>query len=137
MKGVTKWILAASLLVGVAPPCGAETPPFQIIYRQDKVVADEQKTTSNVMINVINRSGVEAKDLTVYIPVPNPYLFVGMPVLVGTMPDGHQAETLYRSELSNEVIATSEPEERIVWRIEYVNGNGEQSAVEIKGERGL
>ncbi len=118
-------------------PALAQPSPFQLIYRQDNVVSDGSTTKSNVMINVINRSGGDAKDLAVSVSVPNPYLNIDMPVFIGTIPAGKQAEILQKAELPNILIAASEPDEKIVWRIEYTNDSGQRTAVEIKGEHGI
>lgn len=136
MWKVTKFIGGVLLLVASGLPCFAEGPPFQLIYRQENIVSDEARTKSNLMINVINLSGMETRDISVSIPVPNPYLFIDSPVFIGTIPGNHQAEILHKAELPNDLIALSEPEENIVWRIEYTNDAGERASVEVKGVNG-
>jgi hypothetical protein len=85
------------------------------------------------MITIINLSGGEARDIVVSIPGPNPYLFVDSPVAVTTIPAGRQAEILYESNMPNDLIELADPEERLVWRIEYTNGAGARTSVEIPG----
>lgn len=115
------------------PALASDSPLFQLIYRQENVAVDEVNTTSNLMITVINLSGAEARDITVSIPVMNPYVFVDRPIFVATIPDNHQAEILHTTTISNEQIALSEPEENLVWRIEYTDVAGEWALVDIKG----
>ena len=112
-------------------------PPFQLIYRQENVANDKwSNTRSDLLITVINLSGGEARDLVVSIPVSNPYLFVDSPVFVPTIPNNRQAEILHKSSMPNELIELSEPENNIIWRIEYTNEAGERTATEIQGVRG-
>jgi hypothetical protein len=115
----------------------SDSPPFELIYRQENVVADKwSNTTSDLMITVINLSGGEARDINVSISVPNPYLFVDSPVSVATIPDGRQTEILQKTSMPNDLIALSEPEDKLVWRIEYTNEAGERASVEIQGVNG-
>ena len=108
--------------------------PFQLLYRQENLVTDKwANTRSNLMITVINLSGGEARDIVVSIPVRNPYLPVDSPVSFVTIPDGHQAEILQRTSMPNDEIALAEPDEKIVWRIEYIDEVGDRAAVEVQG----
>ena len=125
------------LLCYALPSVAADPPKFKVIYRQDNAVSDGVKTRSNLMINIINHSQGEAQDIAASISVPNPYLPIDMPVFIGTIPDGHQAEILHKAELPDILIASAEPEENIIWRIEYTNSAGERNTVEVKGERGI
>jgi hypothetical protein len=109
---------------------------FELIYRQENVVSDELNTKSDLMITVINLSGGEARDIVVSIPVMNPYLFIDSPVFITTIPNSHQAEILHAAEMPNDLIALSEPEEKLMWRIEYADETGERVAVQIKGVHG-
>jgi hypothetical protein len=125
------------LCLPIFPALASDPPPFQLIYRQENVVADKwSNTTSDLMITVINLSGGEARDINVSISVPNPYLFVDSPVSVATIPAGRQAEILQKTSMPNDLIALSEPEEKLVWRIEYTNEAGERASVEIQGVNG-
>jgi hypothetical protein len=112
-----------------------DAAPFQLIYRQENVVNSLKwsNTRSDLMITVINLSGGEARDIVVSIPGPNPYLFVDNPVLVATIPAGHQAEILYESNMPNELIELADPEDQLTWRIEYTNEAGERISSEIYG----
>lgn len=110
---------------------------FQVIYRQENVVTDKwSNTRSDLMITVINLSGGEARDVVVSIPVPNPYIFVDSPIRVTTIPDGRQAEILHKSSMPNDLVALSEPEAKLVWRIEYTDKVGKRLAVTIPGVKG-
>jgi hypothetical protein len=113
----------------------SEPAPFQVIYRQENVVTSSKWSTtrSDLMITVINLSGGEAKDIVVSIPGPNPYLFVDSPVLVGTIPAGRQAEIRYESVMPNDQIALADPEDQLVWRIEYTDEAGARNSAEIPG----
>lgn len=112
----------------------SDSPPFQLIYRQENVTVDRwSNTRSDLMITVVNLSGSEARDITVSIPVANPYLYVGSPVLIASVPNGQQAEILHNTSMPNELIALAEPEDQIVWRIEYTNESGERVAVDVQG----
>ena len=126
------WLLCVSAL-----PSFAAEDPFKVVYRQDNVVNDGLKTSFNLMINVINLSGDEARSLMVTIPGQNPFLPMDMPVFVGTIPDGHQSEVLQQAKISNALIALSDPEENLLWRVEYTNSAGEKTFVDVKGERGI
>jgi hypothetical protein len=125
-------------LLPALPALASDSPPFQIIYRQENVVSDEFNTRSDLMITVINLSGSEAREIVVSIPVLNPFLFVDSPVFVfGTsIPDGHQAEVLHESEMPNDLIALAEPLEKLVWRVEYTNDAGERASIDVKGVDG-
>lgn len=113
-----------------------DSAPFQLIYRQENVVTDRYNTRSDLLITVVNLSGGEAGDLSLSIPVPNPYFFVDSPVLIGSIPAGRQAETLHQTNLPNDLIALSEPEENLVWRVEYTDGSGARVSVDIPGIKG-
>lgn len=113
-----------------------DSAPFQLIYRQENVVTDRYNTRSDLLITVVNLSGGEAGDLSLSIPVPNPYFFVDSPVLIGSIPAGRQAETLHQTNLPNDLIALSEPEENLVWRFEYTDGSGARVSVDIPGIKG-
>lgn len=132
-----KLVLAVSLFLclPIQTVSASDALPFQLIYRQENVVADQDHTRSDLLITVINLSGAEARDIIVSIPVMNPYVFVDSPIFVATIPDNRQAEILHRSSISNEQIALSEPEENLVWRIEYTDATGERALVEVKGVR--
>jgi len=131
-------ILACLFLSLPALSAASDPPPFQLIHRQENVTADRygDNTKSDLMLTVVNLSGGEARDIVVSISVPNPYLFVDSPVFIATIPNGRQAEILHKSVLPNDLIALSEPEERIVWRIEYTKEDGERDAIEISGING-
>lgn len=113
-----------------------DSAPFQLIHRQENVVTDRYNTRSDLLVTVVNLSGGDARDLCLSIPVPNPYFFVDSPVLVGTIPAGRQAETLHQTNLPNDLIALSEPEDNLVWRVEYTDGTGARVAVDIPGIKG-
>lgn len=135
-----KALIVVCLLLSLPalPTLAAEgPPPFHLIFRQENVVKDEVKTSANVMINVINRSGSDAQDILVSIPMQNPYLPNDVPVFFGTIPDGRQSEVLQLATLANDIIAAAEPEEKVVWRIEYTNQAGERTSVDVKGENGF
>lgn len=122
------------LCLPVFPALASDPSPFQLIYRQENVVKDKwSNTRSDLMITVINLSGGEARDIAVSIPVRNPYLPVDSPVSFVTIPNGHQAEILQKTSMPNDQIALAEPEEQLVWRIEYSDAAGERAAVEVKG----
>ena len=122
------------LCLPVFPALASEPSPFQLIYRQENVVTDKwSNTRSDLMITVINLSGSEARDVLVSIPVRNPYLPVDSPVSFVTIPDGHQAEILQQTNMPNDQIALAEPEEKLVWRIEYTDETGERTSVEVQG----
>lgn len=125
-------------LLPALPALASDSPPFQIIFRQENVVSDELNTRFDLMITVINLSGSEAREIMVSIPVPNPYLFIDSPVFVfGTsIPNGHQAEILHESEMPNDLIALADSEENLTWRIEYTNDAGVRTSVEVKGVDG-
>lgn len=127
------------LCLPICPVQAADPAPFQLIYRQENVVASLKWSTtrSDLMITVINLSGGEARDVVVSIPGPNPYLFVDSPVSVATIPNGHQTEILYESNMPNDRIALADPEEKLVWRIEYTNEAGTRIAVEIPGLKAI
>jgi hypothetical protein len=113
----------------------SDSPPFELIYRQENVVRSLKwsSTRSDLMITVINLSGGEARDIVVSIPGPNPYLFVDSPVAVTTIPAGRQAEILYESNMPNDLIELADPEEKLVWRIDYTDAAGMRTSVEIPG----
>ena len=125
------------LCLPLIPAQASAPPPFQLIYRQENVVTDKwSNTRSDLMITVINLSGGEARDILVSIPVRNFLLSVDSPVLFDTIPAGHQSEILQRTNMANDQILLSEPEEKIVWRIEYTDEAGERTSVEVKGVKG-
>ena len=125
------------LCLPLVPAQASAPPPFQLIYRQENVVTDKwSNTRSDLMITVINLSAGEARDILVSIPVRNPFLPVDSPMLFDTIPDGHQSEMLQRTNMPNDQIALSEPEEKIVWRIEYTDEAGLRTSVEVQGIKG-
>lgn len=124
------------IALSVLPAPASDTGTFELVYRQENIVADEFHTKSDLLITVINLGVGKAEDVIVSIPVLNPYLFLDSPVFVFTIPGGRQAEILHKAEMPNDLIAIAEPEEKIVWRIEYTDEAGERIAVEIKGVRG-
>ena len=128
--------LACLSLCLTIPALAADTPSFQLVYRQENVVSDELNTRSDLMITVINESGGAARDIVVSIPVLNPYLFVDSPVFLTDIPAGRQAEVLHPVTMPNDLIALAEPEEKIVWRIEYIDAAGDRALVEVKGVPG-
>lgn len=130
-----KLLILACLFLSlpVLPALASDLPPFQLIYRQENVASDRFNTRSDLMITVINLSGGEARDVTVSIPVANPYLYVGSPVLIASIPEGQQAEIMHKASMPNDLIAIAEPEDRIVWRIEYTNEASERVAVDVQG----
>lgn len=132
-----KFLFVVSLLLSLAAPCFASPDKFQVIYRQEEVLSDDVKTSANLLVNVVNLSEAEAKDVTVSIPVQNSLLAMDMPVLIGTIPGMHQAERLQKVQISNDTLLSAEPEENIVWRIEFINEAGERELVDIKGTRGI
>jgi hypothetical protein len=121
----------------IFPALASDPTPFQLIYRQENVVTDKwSNTRSDLMITVINLSGGEARDILVSIPGPNPFLHVDNPVPVATIPNGRQAEILHKTNMPNDLIALSDPEEKIVWRIEYTDAAGGRASVVIPGVKG-
>ncbi|MBE0595858.1 MAG: hypothetical protein IH614_01165 [Desulfuromonadales bacterium] len=114
----------------------ADPAPFQLLYRQGNVISDGVTTTSDLMITVVNLGGGEARDLMVSIPVQNPYLFVDSPVFLTTIPEGRQAEVLHFSEMPDDLIALSESESDLVWRIAYTAEDDSRVSVEIMGVKG-
>lgn len=119
-------------------PClSAEVTPFQIIYRQENIATDKFITRSDLWITAINLSGGEVSDVAVSISGPNPYLFVDSAVPISNIPDGRQVEILHPSRMPNDIVALSDPEEEIVWRIEYTDATGGRVSLEIKGVKGF
>lgn len=133
-----RFILLACLFLGLSnlTALAADNPSFQLIFRQENVAADRFSTHSDLMITVVNLSGAEAGDVIVSITGPNPYLFIDSPVLVGTIPDGRQAEILHKTSMPNEVIALADSAEQLSWRIEYTDATGERAVVEVAGISG-
>lgn len=122
------------LCLPVLPAQASDPPPFQLIYRQENVTVDRwSNTRSDLMITVVNLSGSEARDITVSIPVANPYLYAGSPVLIASVPDGQQAEILHKTSMPGDLVALAESGDEIVWRIEYTNESGERVAVDVQG----
>lgn len=135
-----KFLILVCLLLSLpALPASAaeDPPPFRLIFRQENVVSDEAKTHANLMINVINLSGGEAKDLLVSLPMQSSFIPLDVPVFLGTIPDGRQSEVVQVTALDNDTVAAAEPEERLMWRIEYTNPAGERTSVDVKGEKGF
>lgn len=132
------WVIGGILLsAAISLPGFAEEPKFQVSYRQGNVVSDGLKTKADVLINVVNLSGDEARDLTVSIPVANKLLLADFPAFVGSIPDGHQIEILQQVELPNYQIDISVPDAQIAWRVEYTNAAGERANVEVLNEKGI
>jgi hypothetical protein len=123
------------LCLPICPVQASDPAPFQLIYRQENIVSSTKwaNTTSDLMITIINLSGGEARDIVLSIPGPNPYLFVDSPVSAPTIPTGRQAEILHESKMPNDLIALADPEDKLLWRIEYTNEAGARISVEIPG----
>ena len=123
------------LCLPICPVLANDPAPFQLIYRQENVVSSAKwsNTSSDLLITIINLSGGEARDIIVSIPGPNPYLFVDSPVSAPAIPAGRQAEILHESNMPNDLIALADPEDKMVWRIEYTNEAGTRVSVEIPG----
>lgn len=133
---VSVFAVALFLALQSLPVSAADAPPFHLLYRQENVSVDRYHSKSDLWVTVINLSGAEARDVTVSLPVLNPYLFIDSPVLVGTLPDRRQAEVLHPSSMPRDVVALAEPEESLVWRIEYTGEGGERGSVDVRGVRG-
>lgn len=126
------WLLCISCI-----PCLAAEEPFKVTYRQENVVQGEATTSADLLLSVTNRSGSEARDVTVSAVKENSYHVINIPIPFGNIPDGLRKELLVPAVIPNLSVSADKETEEVVWKIEFTTSAGETATVELIGEKGL
>lgn len=131
LLGIFLWLSAQPVLADNLPGT-----PFHVIYRHENVVPGEVTTKADLLITVINRSGLEARNVVVSATNPNPYYVINMPIPFEDIPAGTHKELLIHAEVPNDAAFADGENEEILWEMVYTSTSGEPVTVEIAGEKG-
>lgn len=120
----------------LAMPCIA-AENFKVTYRCEIQPSSGNTQEGYVLINVFNGSGQEIRNLDVWAPEAANPVYPAVPVPVGDLGSGYQAEVLKPFTLPKELLIPTDGEKAVTWRIEFTNAAGEREVVDVIGKKGI
>lgn len=129
---VFMWFVSV-LFLGIAFPVSANEA-FHITYQQENVIASDGILTGSLIINIVNTSGQDVKDVAVSIPGPNNVTYDNHQTMIGDVADGNQAGVNAAINAPVEM-QNGEAADKVIWNVEFTNGNGERQIAEVTGVR--
>jgi alpha-L-arabinofuranosidase len=125
-------IISLLLLGGTMPVLASDA--FHITYQQENVAVADGVLTGDLIVNIVNISGQDAKDVAVSIPGPNNVTYDNHQALVGDVADGHMAGATAAINAPEEM-QTGEAADEVVWNVEFTNSLGERQTVAVTGSK--
>lgn len=124
----------ASTLALTAATAVFANDQFHFNYRHQAMSSDGLTQSGVLLLNVVNVSGQDVRELVVSIPGPNKVTYDNRTIYVGDMIEGQQVEILNQFNVPQELVKTDVLEERITWEVEYTSSTGERQVTEVIGE---
>jgi hypothetical protein len=125
--------IASLLLLGVAMPVLANDA-FHLIYQQENMSVANGILTGSLIIQVINTSGQDVKDVVVSIPGSNNVTYDNHRAVIGDVAAGQMAGVTAAINAPEEMQSGAAVHE-VVWSVEFTNSLGERQTVEITGSK--
>lgn len=113
----------------------AEQRKFQIMHRQDDLTAGELITSGYLFVHVMNESGEDVKDLSLWVEGPNKVTFDNRVIPVGDLADGQPRGVLSEIRVPNEVVGEEEAGDQVTWKVQFTNASGEKVVMDVAEER--
>jgi hypothetical protein len=118
-------------LSGVVYPAAAQDS-FHITYQLENLSSDNETLSGDLLLHVVNVSGQDVKDLTVWISEPNRVTYDNRTIYVGDLEDGQPKGILDHFRVPRELEDMPISEGPIVWRAEFTNQAGERIEMDVE-----
>ncbi len=134
MKGrLIGFLCFCLLLLGAATAVHAEDE-FHLLYEKRILVEDGQTVSGVLLVQLINNSGADVRDVVAWIPEANNVTYDHRSLMFGDLAVAQPQGVLDEWTLPVEVTDTELPEGPVTWRIEYTNIIGDRVETDVVGD---
>jgi len=130
VKKIIVLFLTLGMLAALQVHAVAAGVEFHVQYQQVDVVKSPGKVSGLVILNVMNTSGGDVKDLSASLAGPNSILYETRSVLLGDIPD--DGEVQIGVPFATPINAGS-PEKESTWVITYTDASGASHEINVIG----
>jgi len=112
----------------------SEPAAFRVIFRCEDLQQTETTIGGNILVAVINDSGVDVRDLNLRIPemIASPYGH--FPIAIGDLPAGQSKEVMVSFLNTLQDYMHPDLPQAPVWQLEYADLSGQPASVNVLGQ---
>ena len=120
-------------VMGLSLPAFA-SDAFHITYQQENVSVTNGVLTGDLIVNIINNSGQDVKDVAVSVAGSNNVTYDNHQAVVGDVANGQMIGAI-TSINAPEEMQNGEAADEVVWNVEFTNSLGERQTVAVTGRK--
>ncbi len=128
------FLAIAVLVMGVFVMPGMADEAFHVNSRHEGISTDGIIVTGLLLLNVLNTSGEDVRDLEAWIEGPNRVTFDNHRIFLGDIADGQQLEIVDMLNVPKEIFNAPPVEDSLIWTLEYTKSSGERVTTTVAGQ---
>lgn len=135
MKRTASCLLLFGLILLSAATAFSADEEFHLTYEQKTLSTESESASGVLLVHVANNSGVDARDVVVWIPGANKVTFDNRTIFVGNLSAGEVKGVMDEWTVPAQLTGIDLPDGDVTWRVEYTNAGGDRIVTDVVGEQ--